>query len=134
MYNILYYTKVESVISQIPENKIVKVSVEVDGVYYSDDVLGTRLADYGCSCGMVIDDSFVDGAGVVEITLDQSKIERISCRNNRVGGYKETSIVISTSMLAGDTMVEELEFESGDSAKVWYSFERNVSFWEVIFH
>lgn len=134
MYNILYYTKVESVISQIPENKIVKVSVEVDGVYYSDDVLGTRLADYGCSCGMVIDDSFVDGAGVVEITLDQSKIERISCRNNRDGGYKETSIVISTSMLAGDTMIEELEFESGDSAKVWYSFERKVSFWEVIFH
>ena len=66
--------------------------------------------------------------------MDQSKIERISCRNHGKGGYNETSIVISTSMLEGDTMVEELEFESGDSATVRYSFERKVSFWEVIFH
>lgn len=134
MYNILYYTKVESVISQIPDDKIVKVRVELDGVYYSESVWDTKIADYGCNCGMIIDGSLLDGTSVVEITLDQSKIERISCRNHGKGGYNETSIVISTSMLAGDTMVEELEFESGDSATVRYSFERKVSFWEVIFH
>jgi hypothetical protein len=128
---IVYETKVDSAVADVPNAGNVYVRVNLDEEFYSSDSGYVKNPKSHIKIG----DKWYDDDSVAYIALNKSYSLRVGTGYDYEGGYIDTTITFEPeSLRKGYTQIEDVQVTPSVIGEVTMKFTRELDFWSVIFY